>query len=260
MSKFNKTTVILSVDDGRKDAYRFFKDMLQKYNIPATFNIVTAWIDTSNNPSSKSLTLNELKEMSQSDLVEIAAHGHTHKNDDEDIVKSKDLLCEWLGLESKIGFASPGSGMKNDFIKSNEQKLKELGFLYVRTGRAREPLSEKHIKAREKAKEMGLCDWAIDYASELAFEYDSICINSSVVLNWNKTEELIDLVKLAIEEKACILFMLHGVAKENETTPDNLWCYDYYKTLEFIKFLSEQRDNGKIEILTNKDAYLEGRI
>ncbi len=260
MSKFNKSTVILSIDDGRKDAYRFFKEMLVKYNIPATFNIVTAWIDTSNNPESKALTLAELKEMSESDLVEIAAHGHTHKNDDEDIVKSKNLLCDWLNLEEKIGFASPGSAMKNDFIKENEQKLKDLGFLYIRTGRTNESISECHIKAREKAKKMGLCDWAIDYASELAYEYDSICINSSVVLNWNSPEDLKDLIRLAIEENACILFMFHGIAKTDETTPDNLWCYDYDKTLDFIKYLSEQRNKGKIDILTNKDAYLKGRI
>ncbi len=259
MSKFKKATVILSVDDGRKDAYRFFKEMLEIYNIPATFNIVTDWIDTSNNPESRSLTLTELKEMSQSDLVEIAAHSHTHKNDDEDIIKSKNLLSEWLGISDKIGFASPGSRMNNDFIKTNAEKLLNMGFLYIRTGRAKEPLSEKHLKAREKAKEMGLCDWAIDWASELCYGYDSICVNSSVVLNFNKVSELKDLTRLAIEEKACILFMLHGVAKENETSPDNLWCYDYNKTLEFIKYLSELRNKGEIEVLTTKEAFLKGK-
>ncbi len=39
MSAFNNGTVIISVDGGRRDAYRFFKEILDPYNIPATFNI-----------------------------------------------------------------------------------------------------------------------------------------------------------------------------------------------------------------------------
>ena len=31
MSKFEKGTVIISVDDGRKDAYRLYKEILLKY-------------------------------------------------------------------------------------------------------------------------------------------------------------------------------------------------------------------------------------
>ncbi len=140
MAQFEKGTVVLSIDDGRKDAYRLFKDILQKYSIPATFNIVTSWIDTDDH-----ITHDELNEMGKSPLVEIAAHGHSHKNTYSDIIESKELLCDWLGIGGTIGFASPGSGMKNGYVKENTDKFDEMGILYVRSANTEEAPTARHL-------------------------------------------------------------------------------------------------------------------
>ncbi len=259
MSNLKKGIVVISVDDGRKDAYRFYKEILLKNNIPATFNIVTAWIDTSDNKNSGTLTLAELKEMSESELCEIAAHGHTHKNEEADILKSRDLLCEWLGINGKIGFASPGSDMKNDFIRENEQKLSDMGLLYVRSGRTTDIKDQRHIDVFENAKSKGICGEPLDNTAQLAYEYNDMCVNSAIVFNYTSVNELKQITEIAMEEKACIVLMLHGVTKKGETEPDDLWCFDYDKCAEYAEYLSALKKEGRIEVLTTKDAYLKLR-
>ena len=260
MSKFEKGTVIISVDDGRKDAYRLYKEILLKYNLPATFNIVTAWIDLSNNPESKSLTLNELKEMSQSDLVEIAAHSHTHKNTDEDILKSRELLCEWLQLEGKIGFASPGSAMTREYIIENEQKFSDMGFLYMRSGRTTVEPSKKHKIAYQNAVENGAVGEVPQNTKQLTFEYDSMFVNTAAVLNYNSVQELKQITEAAIREKACIVLIFHGINKKGEVDPDYLWSFDYDMFEEYAKYLSDLKNQGKVEVITNEQAYRKARI
>ena len=107
MSKFQKGVITLSIDDGRKDAFRLVNEVLNKYSIPATFNIISGYIDVNCLGTTSTLTLDELKQIHKNPLVEIAAHGYLHKNDDEDVIKGKDKLYEWLNIkDDKIGFAS----------------------------------------------------------------------------------------------------------------------------------------------------------
>ena len=258
MSVFQKGIVVISVDDGRRDAFRLYNEVLKKYKIPATFNIVSGWVDQKNT-GERSITINELKQMQKDSLVEIAGHGYSHKNTDEDIIKDRELLYSWLDLkEEKIGFASPGSGMKNDFIKENEGHLKDLGFLYIRTGRSNLPLNEKQSQLRKEMKEQGKSDFTVENIPQLIYRFDGMCVNSAPVLNFHTVSELKELTDLAIREKACVVFMFHSVAKKDEYQPDDLWSYDFDKFLEFAEFLALKREQGKIEILTTREAFVTG--
>lgn len=254
MSKISKAIISISVDDGRKDAFRLYTEILKRYNIPATFNIVSGWVG-----HERSVTINELKQMQKDPLVEIAGHGYSHKNTDEDITKDRELLYSWLDLrEEKIGFASPGSGMKNDYINQNEQHLKDLGFLYIRTGRSDLAPNEKQLQMQKELKEQGKTDFVVENVPQLTYSFDGMCVNSAPVLNFHTVEELKELTRLAINQKACIVFMFHSVAKKGEYKPDDLWSYDFDRFVEFAEFLAEKREQGEIEILTTKDAFLKG--
>ncbi len=259
MSKFTKGIITISVDDGRKDAFRLAEELLPKYNIPATFNIVTGYVDLSNSGEKSSITLEQLKIMHQNPLVEIAGHGHTHKNDDEDILKGRNLLYEWLGItDDTIGFASPGSKMKNDFIKENGEHLRKLGFLYIRSGISIDKPTEQHEIVRERAKEYAVSDYVVNNVNQLTYGFDNMCVNSVIVFGHTTIEELKQLVDIAAEEKACLTFMFHSVAKKGEYEPDDLWSFDYDKFLQFAEYLAEQRNQEKIEVLTTRDAFLKG--
>ncbi len=140
--KVKKGVVTLSFDDGRLDNYAVIKKLLLPNKVPATINIATGYISRELDKiggrgySPEPITVDQLQEIANSGLIECASHGHLHKNDWEDISTGRKILLEWLKLNpnTKIGFASPGSGMSPDYIQKNIDELKNLGFCYIRTG------------------------------------------------------------------------------------------------------------------------------
>ena len=250
-SKFNKGTVVISVDDGSVEDFRICQDILFPLNVPATFNIITDSIG-----HESCLNKEQLKVMYNNSLVEIAAHGHTHSNDDEDILKGIDLLNEWLGIPKKdIGFASPYSKMSNDSIRENKEHLKTLGLLYARTDQNRYP-NDRHRELITKFKNSGERQFVIDNTPQLTYAFDGMCVNSAVVLHDTNLEDLKRVVDLAEEEKACIVFMFHRISKKGEPKYESTWSYDFDYFKEFAEYIAKKRNNGEIEILTTKEAFL----
>ena len=177
-------------------------------------------------------------------------------NDDEDILKGIDLLNEWLGISKKdIGFASPYSKMTNDSIRENKEHLKELGLLYARTDQNRYP-NARHKELMAKYKSSGDTQYVIDNIPQITYTFDGMCVNSLVVLNTTSVDDLIRLTQIAEEEKACIVFMFHRISKKGEPKYESTWSYDYDSFLKLAEHIAKKRDEGKIDILTTKDAYL----
>ncbi len=258
MPEFKKGTVVISVDDGRKDAYRLFKEILEPLCLKATFNIVTDWV--ADNEDSWTVSKRELLEMAQSPLVEIAAHGDTHRNTDEDIALCRQKLCEWLGLSGEIGFASPGSGMKIDFVKENGQKLRDMGFLYIRSSDGNFDLCDKKRRIIEKAKQKNLSEYVLFNIQMLSFGYEDMFVNSVVVCFNNTFEQLKQLTDIAVEENACALFMFHSVKKEGEPAYDDEYSFDYSVFKEIANYWSTLQKEGKLNVQTNREAFINGRL
>jgi biofilm PGA synthesis lipoprotein PgaB len=76
--------IVLTFDDGYKSFYTYVLPLLKAFNYQATLAIVGSWLEVPENgkvfyagkqvPRSKFLSLKELREISQSGLVEIASH------------------------------------------------------------------------------------------------------------------------------------------------------------------------------------------
>ena len=86
-----------------------------------------------------------------------------------------------------------------------------------------------------------------------------MCVNSVVVYNHTALEDLKKLVDIAAEERACIVFMFHRIKKKGEARYDELYCYDYDLFKKFAEYLTEKREKGEIDVLTNRQAYLSAQ-
>ena len=251
LSRFEKGTVVISIDDGNTDDFRLYEKILLKYDLPATFNIVSGTVGREG-----CLTVDQLRTIYNNPAMEIAAHGYNHQNDDEDILKGIAELYEWLDItEGPIGFASPGSQMKNAFIEINQDHLKSLGLLYVRT--AKNPNASKwHLEIQSKLKKADASDYVVGNIPQLTDSFRSMCVNSVVVYHDTKLDDLKQLVDIAAEERACIVFMFHRTKKKGELNDDEIWSYDYDKFEAFAEYLDQRREEGVIDILTNRQAFL----
>ena len=137
-----KNPICLVFDDGYYDFYTLIFPLLKKYNIKALLAVTPKYIlDDTDKPDSIRLsyehndlfenfkdgtfcTYKELKEMLQSNLVQVISHSYSHKNlleDDVDLyqelVESKDILKDKLGI-SVESFVYP-------FGKYNQEVLDE---------------------------------------------------------------------------------------------------------------------------------------
>lgn len=253
LSKFEKGTVVLSIDDGNFEDFRVYQNILSKFALSATLNIITSVIG-----DATKLTTDQLCALYRDPLIEIAAHGHTHKNDEEDVLTGVEKLCRWLGrTEKDIGFASPGSQMKNAWIEENAAHLKALGLLYVRTAGNPNP-NERHAELQRELQKEGASDYVLKNIPQLTYSFKGLSVNSVVVYHHTSTDDLKKLVDLAAQEKACIVLMFHRIKKHGETNWDGKWCYDYEQFGQFAEFLAEKRRAGVVDILTNRQAYLKG--
>ncbi len=143
--------ILLTFDDGYYNNYYYGFPLLQQYNSKAVIAIIGYYSDIYSQNEEKSayyshITWNEIKEMSDSGLVEIANHTynlHSQKsgkmgvarlsgeNDEtylsrisEDIIKMQDLLFEKTGIDSDI-FVYP-FGIAPE---ASRELIKNLGFI-----------------------------------------------------------------------------------------------------------------------------------
>lgn len=96
---FNKT-LVLTFDDGYRDFYEQAYPILKKYNVPATLFVINTDIGRAGN-----VTVEMMKEMRASGLIEIGAHTLNHPNLTklkEEAVR-KQIFESKLDLQKKLG-------------------------------------------------------------------------------------------------------------------------------------------------------------
>lgn len=253
-SNFERGTIVISIDDGDADGFRVYENILKKHQLSATYNIVTSLIGDVDR-----LTREQVQILHNDPLIEIAAHGHTHENDDEDVSKSVECLYQWLDIKKDaIGFASPGSHMGNAFIEENAEHLRSMKLLYVRTGRDSHP-NPQQLAFRDALIAQGASDFLYKNAPQLIYSFDGLSVNSVVINHQRSVADMKSLVEFAAAKSACVVFTFHRFKKPGEENYEGKWCYDYDSFAEFAEYLSQMRGAGKIDVLTNEQAYLIGR-
>jgi peptidoglycan/xylan/chitin deacetylase (PgdA/CDA1 family) len=101
--------VVITVDDGFRSAYTVLFPLLKRYNAKATLFVYTEWIGK----TPAALTWEQLREMAQSGLVEIASHTVTH-------IYPRRLKRSLSGEQFK-------RGMEWEFVQSKRELEQKLG-------------------------------------------------------------------------------------------------------------------------------------
>ncbi len=116
--KPKRKSVVITFDDGFKDNYLKVFPLLKQLKIPAAFFIVTDWVGREDR-----MSWNQIKEMSENDLMEIGSHTVDHemltRMPKEEMISqiksSKKIIASFLN--KPIEFFCYPTGAHSEFIK-----------------------------------------------------------------------------------------------------------------------------------------------
>lgn len=250
--------IVLSFDDSREDFYTRVFPLLKKYNIPATLNVISGFVNGTakiNMPSAdnKAMTSSQVVECQESGLVEIACHGATHDNTKEGVLRNIEDMKTWGINVEGIGFASPTSILTNENIHATGiDSLVDNGTLsYVRSG----------IRTRREGlvySAFTLIDSKIR-SSCLFYRLNKRCIignNSpkilpSVAVNYYHTTPQVKKLIAKIHDGDAVILNFHSVLQKSDVGygRDKF----YWEESKFEALLKELKSDNSVNVLTTKD-------
>ena len=254
--------VIFSFDDARWDTYDRAFHILKKYNFSFTVNVVTDFVlhqeKYKNFPSAnnKSMTVEQIKDL-QNQGVEIACHGHTHKNTKNDILDNINFLKKMDIDVENIGFASPNS----EITESNSEDVKSLindgKLLYIRSGIqvCREGVMYSFFTFLERMFRSSFLFYKLN-KKNIICNLDDILMSVSITKR-TTVNQIIYLINMMDDDETVIL-MFHSVLYKNDKGygVDN-WFYDGEKFEELCMKLSNDKN---ICVCTTRELIAAGEV
>ena len=250
--------IVLSFDDGTKDFLTNAYPILKRYNIPATWNLISEHIKSKESSvselDSNSVFWSEVADCMQNG-IEIANHSANHTNELEQIIQGKEIICAELETNNRIGFASPHS----DICLKNYDRYKILlqngDVAYIRSGRQfkRDGLFHAFLYLAYKYTHMSKLYYWCNKRNIIHLSEDMPLFFPSVTCNCdNTTEQVINFVKKMPVESASIL-TFHRIVPKTETNQQIDKWFNYVEDLDSLcRYLSEATD---VSVITNFELY-----
>ncbi len=245
--------ITLSFDDGRRDNYINAVPVLMKFGLPATFNITTDYISArydENVPCKNSaLTKDEIIELSNNSLFEIAGHGKQHNNDFQNILEGINELEQWT-KRRPVGIASPNSKLSFKSVYANKEKYMKKGILYVRLG-TRDKNETIFIRGMRKINRVLKKNWinGIVY-KECYVKKEDDFVYPSIPVTYEMTVKNVEfLIQNAIKNNQDLILMFHSVCKQGEAYDADFWTWNYDSFMNLCAYLKRQVDMRKISVV-----------
>lgn len=263
MTNSKVTRVILSFDDGRKDNIDVAEKVLKKYELKATFNITTGYLDDTIRGSERpcrnpALTINDVMELNKNELFEIAGHGQNHLNDVEDWQEGIEKLKQWLGEhwgEQGIGVASPHCGITEQSIMEKSEIIKSNNIAYVRIGlKNQNSLIQKIVSKLAILTHSNVMFYA-SIKKSLQVVGTSMCVYSIPVLHNLTVEQIKYAIMKAETQKLDCVFMFHSIVLSKDQYYSDLWSWDAEKFDELCKWLKREQSDKKIQVVTTIEMF-----
>lgn len=251
----------LSFDDGRIDNYTLLRPLLERYNLPATFNITTGYVLGKLNPGNptdvKPMDMDMVKALNDNPLFEIAGHGWAHKNSIEDIHEGFDDLKHRLGVEKLTelgdGFASPGTGLATEtWQKLTAESNSDLKYARVSLRYTSHAKLKTLIRKVSRLTKCPLL-YRLAYQDTLMDGVEDGKLYSVPVLASITINELKALIDYSVKHrKACVL-MFHSIVPDGQVH-DN-WDYEESIFSELCQYLKEGESRGTLQVCKSIDIW-----
>lgn len=268
--KCDRAVVVLSFDDGRVDQLRTAM-YLQEQRVPAVFNITTGYLEgkcpaLTDVPA---MRIEDVCQISESPLFEVAAHGDLHDNSVRDIMRGRKKILKLLRSDNEenraidgwvmggsmqttfIGYASPDSKMSPEFIRSHEKQLRNMGFSYVRTGSAVRTyrIFRKLCRKAGRILHFPLL-YKAAYGETLSEMTENFCFTSVPIMADTTFREVEAIIDLAIRRNKMCVLMFHSVLNKGETGYRDLWTWDWNKFEHLVQYLKARQDRSELSVMT----------
>ena len=236
--------IILSFDDGGEDFYRVVYPTLKKYNLTGVANIISQYIkpEAECEEGHRYMSAENLVELQQNG-IEIACHGHSHRNTVEDIEKNlEDFAKMGLNLEN-MGFASPGSDITEENVHKLDSLIKDKTISYIRSAY----IPDRH------GKFMGFLNQFMEKTRSVLLFYlmnkrnfiknfDYPLFLSVVVTSYTSIKQMKYLLK-KMPDNSSVIIMFHHVFKKGDAGyGKGIWHWDADRFEWLCDFISKRDD------------------
>lgn len=258
----NIGTITFSFDDGRKDTYDVFKNIMISMNLPAVVYIPSGYIEIGFNDSAE-IGFNGLMSKENLDFIEgnglfeIGGHGFMHKNDFEDLKLGIKKLKNWYPDIGEIGLASPHSYINKTFVENNIKRYKEMGFKYVRGGRNFEKFTSLKrvislIARKTKSPKVFCLCYKNSTNKEIGYYLHAIPIHKLTTLDQVKS-----IVDYCVENKVWAILEFHGIdtIDSMEYTEDFCWLKNDF--IELCNYVKNFEKRGVLQVRNPIDMVKE---
>lgn len=258
-------TLSFSFDDGRRDNAAAAEAVLLPQGLPVTLCVTTGYVDGTCPaellPTEKPpMTVETVQRLSEDPLVEIAMHGDTHRNTEEDIRVSETKLRAWLKLDAEepLGFASPGSAMPLPFFRSPEAAALRDHVFYMRVGLR----ISSHKTLRTLCRELGRVIhlpilYRIAYHDTIMTKCDGKILFSVPVMGDVTAAQVLTVVRDCVRRRGALVLLLHSV--EPHPAEGDVWSWSEAKLRRLCDALLEMESRGVLRVCTTADQFRELR-
>ncbi len=250
--------IVLSFDDSREDFYTRVFPLLRKYNIPATLNVISGFVNGTakmNMPSadSKAMTSAQVVECQQSGLVEIACHGATHDNTKEGVLRNIEDMKTWGVSVEGIGFASPTSILtKANIHETGIDTLVEQGILsYVRSGirTRREGLMYSAFTLLDSKVHSGCIYYRLNKRCIIGATFPTI-LPSVAVNSYHTLSQVTNLIR-KMKDGESVILNFHSVLRKDDIgyNKDKF----YWDEKKFVELIERFVADNNVKVCITKD-------
>ena len=256
-----RAAISLSFDDARGDNTEVFDSVLNHYDLPATLNVTTGYVDDTCpeqlRPSNKaSMAIEDIVRFWKRGRIEIAMHGDRHLNTISDIADCREKLNQWLDLptESRYGFASPGSGMAVAEFRALEFHEFRASVLYMRTSLRIRSKERIRVLCRKAGRVIHLpLLYRIAYADTIMYYRDGKIIYSVPIMRDATLGQVKSIINLCIKNKGSLTLMFHSIL--SETKGEDNWTWSRSKFEQLCAWLRRKEEEGLVEVLTSSQLF-----